>query len=148
MSVSHLSEIITSLYVGNSVASRSGQYTLVVNCTEDLPRHEPHISDQYACISLDDTKTEEMNNKLFENLTQITEQIHAVHSANGKVLIHCHAGISRSVSVAVAYITRYSNLSLIQAIVLVKNRRPLAYSYEGVNFEDALIRFAKQYGKY
>lgn len=42
----------------------------------------------------------------------------------GRVFIHCLAGISRSPSLAIAYIMRYLNLSVDEAYQYVKQRRP------------------------
>ena len=46
------------------------------------------------------------------------------HLQNGCVLVHCSAGKSRSVAVVVAYLCRYAGMSYIEALALVKARRP------------------------
>lgn len=48
----------------------------------------------------------------------------AANLAHGCVLVHCGAGKSRSVAVVVAYLCRYAGMSYVEALALVKERRP------------------------
>ncbi len=47
----------------------------------------------------------------------------AEHIAKGCVLVHCAAGMSRSVSVVAAYLCRYAGMRLDQAVDMIKERR-------------------------
>ena len=47
----------------------------------------------------------------------------AEHIVKGCVLVHCGAGLSRSVSVVAAYLCRYAGMSLVEAVNYIKERR-------------------------
>jgi protein-tyrosine phosphatase len=46
--------------------------------------------------------------------------------AGGKVLVHCRAGVSRSVSIVAAYYHRYEGWPLQGALEAIKEKRPVA----------------------
>ena len=47
----------------------------------------------------------------------------AAQISRGCVLVHCGAGLSRSVSVVAAYLCRYAGMSLSEAVNFIKQRR-------------------------
>lgn len=55
----------------------------------------------------------------------------------GKVLVHCHAGISRSVSLILAYLIITQGFSFNEALDMVKKSRPIANPNPG--FKNQLI---------
>lgn len=48
-----------------------------------------------------------------------------------RVLIHCHAGISRSVTIAAAYLMQKKRQDVEEALQLIKRARPIAQPNEG-----------------
>lgn len=77
----------------------------------------------------------------------ITDKIHAHLTANkqNKVLVHCMAGISRSVTIICAYLVRYMNMTLRDAYLLCKKHRPICFPNLG--FWNQLIAYESQLRK-
>merc|ERR1712002_209057 len=44
---------------------------------------------------------------------------------DARVLVHCHAGISRSSTISIAYVMMHMNQSMSQAYQFVKSKRPI-----------------------
>ena len=65
----------------------------------------------------------------------------AAHIQRGCVLVHCGAGISRSIAVVVAYLCRYAGMSYSEALAFVKSRRPGAAPCDA--FAAAVKRWAR-----
>ena len=63
----------------------------------------------------------------FDNAFQFIE----THIENGKVLVHCHAGISRSVSMVIYYLSKKMNMHPIDASKIVRKKRVIADPYSG-----------------
>lgn len=65
----------------------------------------------------------------------------AANIARGCVLVHCGAGVSRSVAIVTAYLCRYAGMSYCEALALVKLRRPGAAPCDA--FERAVKRWLR-----
>ncbi|CAD8115403.1 unnamed protein product [Paramecium primaurelia] len=63
------------------------------------------------------------------DMTPLFEQAHAYLESSRQytnVLVHCHAGKSRSTAIVVSYLMKKRNLNLEQALIYVKYQRPIA----------------------
>ncbi|XP_074562844.1 dual specificity protein phosphatase 1-like, partial [Curcuma longa] len=64
-------------------------------------------------------------------------------SSGGSVLVHCFAGMSRSVTIVLAYLMKKNHITLHEALSLVRSKRPHVAPNHGFmtqleNFEKSL----------
>lgn len=66
----------------------------------------------------------------------------SIKDKNGCTFVHCHAGISRSATICIAYIMKTMQLDLSKAYELVKEKRPCISP--NLHFMGQLLEFQKQ----
>ncbi|XP_072947196.1 dual specificity protein phosphatase 22-like isoform X2 [Epargyreus clarus] len=121
-----MNKVLSGLYVGNYRDSKDPVQLEKFKITHILSIHDAarrHHSDKhYLCIMASDSPD--------QNLTQYfslcNDFIHAARLRDGNVLIHCLAGMSRSVTVAVAYIMSVTPLTWREALKVVRAGRAVA----------------------
>lgn len=77
--------------------------------------------------------------KYFDDANGFIKEVLAENKEN-KILIHCASGISRSISIAIAYYIAYCGMKYDEALVHVKTRRKIAKPNQG--FEKELRDFS------
>jgi hypothetical protein len=134
LSSAHPSKLFPNLYISGAVAAnsfhvlRNLEITHVLNATEDLfppgdPRSE-YISENFKSvlrIPLRDEDDEDI-----EQYFPIAADFIDSMSENDKILIHCHAGKSRSCALVISYLILKKKYTLKEAINLVQQARPQA----------------------
>ncbi|XP_018564559.1 dual specificity protein phosphatase 22-like [Anoplophora glabripennis] len=121
-----MNKVLPGLYVGNYRDSKDSSQLAKYNITHILAIHDTarrvHSDKHYLCVMASDTPD--------QNLTQYfslcNDFIHAARLRDGNVLIHCLAGMSRSVTVAVAYIMSVTTLTWKEALKVVRAGRAVA----------------------
>lgn len=119
-------EILPNLFLGNSSNSEDcdalarHNIKYVLNVTPDLPNaFETEGGINYLKIPIADHWSQNLAVYFPEAIRFIEEGV----SSNCGVLVHCVAGISRSVTVTVAYLMQRHRLSLNDAFALVRSRK-------------------------
>ncbi|KAF9951400.1 dual specificity phosphatase 12 [Mortierella alpina] len=127
-----MQEVVPGLFLSGSQPSESRQYmqergiTHIIQVTDITTPRFPGAF-VYKLISVPDM--DETN--LIEHFADTYIFIHEAIAKGGKVLVHCMAGASRSVTVVCAYLMRTQNLSAGEALNAVQALRPIAEPNDG-----------------
>lgn len=134
LSSAHPSELFPNLYISDAVAAnsfhvlRNLRITHVLNATEDLfPPGDPrsdYISQNFKKvlrIPLRDDDDEDIE-QYFAVAADFIESV----SEEEKILVHCHAGQSRSCALVISYLILKKSYTLKDAMNLVQRARPQA----------------------
>nr|XP_056704582.1 dual specificity protein phosphatase 4 [Euleptes europaea] len=136
-------EILPFLYLGSAHhAARRDMLdalgiTALLNVSSDCPNHfEGHF--QYKCIPVEDNHKTDISSWFMEAI----EYIDSVKACHGRVLVHCHAGISRSATICLAYLIMKKRVKLEEAFEFVKQRRSIISP--NFSFMGQLLQFESQ----
>ena len=151
----HLSEIIPNfLYLSSYNAAKNKELieknniTNIINCAADFCNNEfandPKLN--YLSFYLKDHVMENIECVFYECI----EYIESVKEKGGRVLVHCIQGISRSVSIVMAYLIFKEKYSYDKAFTLVQSKREISspnfgFSIQLQNFYLRLFEPPKKY---
>jgi protein-tyrosine phosphatase len=115
-----------------------------LNITKDIKNYHENIRNEndelkykYMRISVDDNSTDVIP------FDKTNEFIDEARSQNGKVLVHCHMGISRSPTVIIAYLMGLKIKTALETLEKVQAIRPIANP--NTNFSQQLHNFQRQF---
>lgn len=125
---SSYNEILTnpSLYIGDIFSSYNKQFLnsknikLIVNCAENLSNNYPN---DYTYFNIPVLDTETDNKKMFMYLDNAVNKIRLFHNHGYNVLVHCYAGKSRSATVVAAYLIKFYNFNVYDAVNFIVSKR-------------------------
>ncbi|CAE7290438.1 MKP1, partial [Symbiodinium microadriaticum] len=138
------SPILHWLLIGGKFAAtapelRRTQVTHVLNCSERVP-FQTSVQTCNMPVFLEDEPDEELSRVLETAVTFLDE----VQHRGGRCLVNCRKGMSRSVSIVLAYLILRQDLSLRAAWELVKTQRPVALPNTGFRRQLLQLELAKR----
>ncbi|XP_041563923.1 tyrosine-protein phosphatase YVH1 isoform X3 [Drosophila elegans] len=135
----HMGKVLPGLYVGNYRDSKDHAQLERFKISHIIAIHDSPrrlLPDKhYLCVMASDTPDQNLS----QYFSVCNDFIHAARLREGNVLIHCLAGMSRSVTVAVAYIMTATHLNWKEALKVVRAGRAVANPNTG--FQNQLQEF-------
>ena len=138
-------KIIDGLYLGPAQSVHKPeelehlQITAVMSVLDDASQFKDLIIDKKSCINIKDCV--EAEGEIKQKLRQAVEQLKAWIDDGEVVLLHCASGISRSATVAIAYLMKYRDIELMEAYAHVWEARPI------INPNDGFFRALQNYSE-
>ncbi|XP_036399336.1 dual specificity protein phosphatase 8-like isoform X2 [Megalops cyprinoides] len=135
--------ILPHLYLGsqkdvlNKDLMTQNSITYVLNASNTCPKPDFICESHFMRIPVNDNYCE----KLLPWLDKTNDFIDKAKVSNCRVIVHCLAGISRSATIAIAYIMKTMGLTSDDAYRFVKDRRPSISP--NFNFLGQLLEFEK-----
>jgi len=138
------SRVLEFLFVGGYLAAENVAWlkemkiTCVINVRKALINN---IADdiEYVNVDVDDDEYEPIHWYFDDTTTKIENH----RNANGKILINCEMGISRSATICLMYLVRCQNRTLRQAYYELKRLRPCIHP--NTYFWRAMILYEKKW---
>lgn len=147
--VPNLSKILDFLYIGsqqhaeNIALLQEHGITHVINCAEtSVKTGQNYYGDSFTYMGFKASDNNEYD--IMKHFGDVYNFIENARKSEGKVFIHCVAGVNRSAALTVAYCMKFLDLSPVLAAQYVKNIRPQILTND--NFRRQLIIFAKEEG--
>ncbi|KAM9312986.1 dual specificity protein phosphatase 16 [Gastrophryne carolinensis] len=136
--------ILPHLYLGcqrdvlNKEVMQQNEIAFVLNASNTCPKPDFIRDSHFLRVPVNDSFCE----KILPWLDKSVDFIEKAKASNSRVLVHCLAGISRSATIAIAYIMKRMDMSLDEAYRFVKEKRPTISP--NFNFLGQLLDFEKK----
>jgi len=140
-----MDEIYEDLWIGNIEDARQealgefGVNKVITVCQDSV---EPNVGCVYTHYNMSDGPDNKYGGDYsFDIYREATDELFRAIQEGETVLIHCHRGQSRSVSVAMGAITRLNSVSASEALNTIEQNRPQA------NPDELLVEHAEEYAE-
>ncbi|XP_035217090.1 dual specificity protein phosphatase 22-like [Stegodyphus dumicola] len=121
-----MNKVLPGLYLGSFRDGKDSEQLRANEITHIISIHDTAkeiVEDkQYLCIRVPDSPEENLS----RYFPKCNDFIHHARTTGGNVLIHCLAGVSRSATIAAAYIMSVTSLSCKDALKVVRGARNIA----------------------
>lgn len=122
-------EVYPRLYLGNAAFASDIELlsglgiTHIVNCAKEVPDYfKGNFNFQYLHLLLNDVPDENISRFFTVSKDFITDAL----ENGGVVLVHCWAGVSRSVTIVIYYLMNILEISPQHALQIIREHRPIA----------------------
>ncbi|AWP06771.1 putative dual specificity protein phosphatase 26-like [Scophthalmus maximus] len=127
--ISHADEVWPRLYIGDQHSAENKadlcrhRITHILNAAHSKRGGQPEIYEGMTITYMGIEAHDSCGFDMSVNFHSAAAFIHGALSRGGKVLVHCHVGVSRSATLVLAYLMLKQNLTLVEAICAVKENR-------------------------
>ncbi|XP_077571415.1 dual specificity protein phosphatase 18-like [Stigmatopora nigra] len=139
--LSGLCRVTEYLFVSNSRAAKcaslvsANNITCIINATQSKKNIPDLCGVEYIQIPLSDSPSSPIG----DHFDDVADKILQEAQKGGRTLVHCHAGVSRSAALCMAFLIKHHGASLVEAHAKVKICRPMARPNNG--FWKQLIQY-------
>lgn len=127
--ISHADEVWPRLYIGDQHSAENQadlfmhQITHVLNAAHSKHKGQADIYERLQITYMGIDARDSYDFDMSVHFQSAADFIHRALSRGGKVLVHCHVGVSRSATLVIAYLMLKQKLTLVEAICAVKDNR-------------------------
>jgi hypothetical protein len=121
-----LTQIIDRVYVGSGVVASDGELLAREGITHSVNCASQFVDSLSSLVSFDIPMLDGGDENILSYIWSTTVFIENAIAMNGKVLVHCVEGISRSVGIVIGYLILTRNIDYATAFRIVRQRRRVA----------------------
>jgi len=142
----HVNQFYPGLWLGD-IFSPNQEFidkhniSCIINCTVSAPFPENNQVKFKLRVPVKDNRKLDQIYLMYQHL-DVGANFIAKHLPNNNILIHCHAGRQRSISVLAAFFMKYGDMTKNQSIDCIRTKK-LTAGFPKLNFDLALLEYEK-----